>query len=128
MSATADLRQHLQLVLRLADHLETVGGEIVSQEHRYESFGSWSLVVRRSGNHFRVDFDGRDRVLLVYRVLPASERSTRAPELRAEEPLPMGLTTESLARVCNPSNGQRETAQERRGPANNAVLAGQRQT
>jgi hypothetical protein len=95
----ADLRKHLQLVLSLADHLETLPAEIVNQEYRYESFGSWSLVVRRSGKHFRVDFDGRQRVLLVYMVLPTGERNTRAPELLAEESLPMGLTSESLAGV-----------------------------
>ena len=99
MSANAYLREHLRLVLLLADRLEKLPAEILSQVCQYESFGSWSVVVRRFGRYFRVDFDGRDRVLLAYVVLRAGERNTKAPVLVAEEALPMGFSSESFERV-----------------------------
>jgi hypothetical protein len=89
------VRQHLGLITQLTHRLDAVPIEVLSQEYQWETFGCWYLVVRRAGRHFRIDFDGKDRVLLAYSVLKAGDRFTRAPELLDEQPLQDGLTEES---------------------------------
>jgi hypothetical protein len=109
---------HLDLIAQLTHRLDAVGIEVLSQEYQWESFGCWYVVVRHAGRHFRIDFEGRDRLLLAYRVLGAGERFTREPELVAEQPLEVGLTAKSsdlvyafLVKVTEP--GLRERAGRR---------------
>ena len=99
MTPNEAVREHLSLVTRLTRELDTLPAEVLAQEYQYESFGSWYMVVKRKGQHFRIDFDGKDRVLLAYRVVTAGERFTRPPELIGEHSLEHGLTQETLDNV-----------------------------
>lgn len=51
----------------LARQLATLPAEVRDSTYSYESFGSWTLVVRFHGVRFRVVYDGRDHELFLER-------------------------------------------------------------
>ena len=92
-------KAHLALILDVIDRLASVPAEVTASDYRYEAFGCWSVVVKRNGLRYRVDFDGRDRVLLIYRIPKAGHEHSEPSRLIAEHSLPTGLTAETLDRV-----------------------------
>ncbi len=99
MTGNTHTKAHLALLTQVIDALAVLHAEVVAQQYHYEAFGSWSVVLRASGSHVRVDFDGRDRLLLSSAVAPAGERYVRPPRPLAEQSFPDGLTPETLATV-----------------------------
>lgn len=55
--------QHFQLMAKLASNLATVPAQILEHGYDYKAFGSWWTTVQRSGNVFRIVFDGKERAL-----------------------------------------------------------------
>lgn len=98
-TATRFTTEFLALFGSIIDALAELPAEVTAVEYRYESFGSWSFVVRRHGTRYRVDFDGRDRALLIYRVPSPGREYSEPSHLIAEHPLASGLTDETVHRV-----------------------------
>jgi hypothetical protein len=55
--------EHFKMMAEVAVRLKSVPAIILRSDYNYESFGSWWFTFRRSGNTFRITFDGRDRYL-----------------------------------------------------------------
>ena len=99
MNGNARTKEHLRLLAEIVDAVHSLHAGVVAQRYDYESFGSWSLELRASGSHVRIDFDGRDRVLLGYTVPESGERWAFPSHLVAEQPLAAGLTADTLTTV-----------------------------
>ena len=47
----------------IAFRLKSISSLILEHSYSYESFGSWWFIFRRTGQKYRVVFDGRDKYL-----------------------------------------------------------------
>ena len=59
--------EHFRIMAELASRLKSLTALILEHNYSYESFGSWWFTFRRSGQKFRVIFDGRDKYLSLER-------------------------------------------------------------
>jgi hypothetical protein len=59
--------RHFVWMGEFAAELKSLPAQILDHDYSYESFGSWSAIVRHRGVPFRVLFDGKDGKLLVQR-------------------------------------------------------------
>ena len=99
MTGNTHTKAHLALLVQVIDALAAHHADVVAHEYHYEAFGSWSVVLRAASSHVRVDFDGRDRLLLSTAVGAAGERYVHPRRGLAEQSLPEGLTPETLGAV-----------------------------
>jgi len=53
--------RHFGDMVGLCEAFKALPAQVCSHLYSYESFGSWSTVVRCRGVRLRLDFDGRDR-------------------------------------------------------------------
>jgi hypothetical protein len=67
MSAKPEQERHFGAMIRLIERLSAAPAEILEHHYSYQSFGSWSCVVRCRGVVLRITFDGRERDLVVQR-------------------------------------------------------------
>jgi len=56
--------RHLEQTIKLVTALKFVPAQMLDHQDSYESFGSWTMTLRASGNVFRVVWDGKERLLL----------------------------------------------------------------
>jgi hypothetical protein len=55
--------EHFRMMAEIASRLKSSSALILEHSYSYESFGSWWFIFRRSGQKYRVVFDGRDKYL-----------------------------------------------------------------
>jgi hypothetical protein len=67
MDAEEHPARHFEQMIRLVERLRPVPAQLLEHVYSYESFGSWSCIVRCGGIPLRIVFDGRDRELVVER-------------------------------------------------------------
>ena len=73
--------EHFRMMAEIAERLKPIPALILQSDYRYESFGSWWFTFRRSGETFRITFDGRDRYLNLEKNIatkPAGENTWHA--------------------------------------------------
>ncbi len=58
---------HFQHMGQLSESLKELPAEVRDHRYSYETFGSWTMVVRYKGVRIRVAFDGRDSAYSVER-------------------------------------------------------------
>ena len=61
------LIRHFAQMVEFATELKALPAEVLHHTYSYESFGSWSAIVRYRGNPFRIVFDGKEGELIVQR-------------------------------------------------------------
>ena len=66
--------EHFDLMKSVASYLESVDVQMLEQEYRYRTFGSWWFVIQIKGDNFRVVWDGREGVLILN-----SDKGHKAP-------------------------------------------------
>jgi len=55
--------QHFEMMQELATCLKTVPVQILVHQYDYDAFGSWWIEFMRSGQRFRIIFDGKEQNL-----------------------------------------------------------------
>jgi hypothetical protein len=94
-----DTAEHLRLINEVIAELDSWPAEVGALEYRYETFGCWSLTVRRNGQRTRFDFDGKDRYLGAERLLPDAGDFSKPPKSLGGITLKSGLTGDSVRQV-----------------------------
>ena len=54
------MENSLQDITDFVNQLKMVPAELMELQYQPQSFGSWYIIVRKSGKQFRIVFDGRD--------------------------------------------------------------------
>jgi hypothetical protein len=103
---------HFQRLAKLGQALKALPAQVLDHHYTYESFGSWSLVLRYQGRVGRVVYDGReDRLTLNWskdRDPPYLYTSAFAMVTTADLPM---LGDEMIAAICESVNGSGLAAQ-----------------
>lgn len=65
----------LQEITNFVIELRTVPAELMELQYQPQSFGSWQLVVRKSGKNLRIIYDGRDDFFALQNMTPEKKWS-----------------------------------------------------
>jgi hypothetical protein len=94
--------EHFRMMAEVAAGLKSISALILEHSYSYESFGSWWFTFRRSGNRFRVVFDGREEYLSLERAVIADGPRVAAEwQSIAGKPLPKASLDSLLSEVCS---------------------------
>jgi hypothetical protein len=91
--------RHTRLVEVLINAIDEWPAEIGAYDVRYESFGSWMIVIHRKGKRTKIVFDGRDRYLEALRLQPDAGDFSRPPKHIKGYDFATGLTEAAFDRV-----------------------------
>jgi hypothetical protein len=90
------VREHLRLIIRLSEILELLPAQLVAHDYNHETFGSWSVLIRRGGAWFNITFDGKDRILLIWKTVPPGEPRTAPRRYLSERRFEIGLMLSNI--------------------------------
>lgn len=91
--------EHFSLINEIIAEIDTWPAEVGAVEYLYETFGCWSLTVRRKGQRTRFSFDGKDGYLGAERLLPNAGDFSKPPKSLGGIELRKGLTRDSHPQV-----------------------------
>src|SRR5438874_11485003 len=93
--------EQMRLLEKMLRKIDEWPAEIHALESLYESFGSWSSIIRRDGMRTKVIFDGRDHWLEAKRLPRDAGDFSKPSRHLGGMGLPTGLSADSLPMIVD---------------------------